>query len=381
MTVDTALSQRWRSARPPVVGVHVDSAACSRQSFAVIEAATGHARREAEVGGYVAAQEAAARLMAGRAAIGALTGMSPDDVVFTTGASHALDLLLASWPNRPGVIACLPGEFAPNLAVMAANGFEVRLLPVDGLGRAVVDDVAALVAAESPTLVHLTVVASHRGIVQPLHDMAALCREHGVPLVVDAAQGLGQVDCVVDADATYGTSRKWLAGPRGVGVLAVRPELAARLRPRIPPPDWTLDIPPLRRLELGEANIAARVAFSLAVGEHMTCGPEQMRSRLAEVGRLTREAMSDVPGWRVVEPVGAPTAITTLAPTDGTDVARIRDELIARHSIVTTVAGPDRAPFELSRPVLRVSPHVDLSEQDLAAIADALGALTPLCAR
>jgi hercynylcysteine S-oxide lyase len=381
MTVDTALAQRWRSARPPVVGVHVDSAACSRQSFAVIEAAAGHARREAEVGGYVAAQEAAARLTAGRAAIGALTGMSPDDVVFTTGASHALDLLLASWHDRRGVIACLPGEFAPNLAVMAANGFEVRLLPVDGLGRAVVDDVAALIAAEPPTLVHLTVVASHRGIVQPLHDMAALCREHDVPLVVDAAQGLGQVDCVVDADATYGTSRKWLAGPRGVGVLAVRPELAARLRPRIPPPDWTLDIPPLRRLELGEANIAARVAFSLAVGEHMTCGPEQMRSRLAEVGRLTREAMSDVPGWRVVEPVDAPTAITTLAPTDGTDVARIRDELIARHSIVTTVAGPDRAPFELSSPVLRVSPHVDLSEQDLAAIANALGALTPLCAR
>jgi hercynylcysteine S-oxide lyase len=381
MTVDTALAQRWRSARPPVVGVHVDSAACSRQSFAVIEVAAGHARREAEVGGYVAAEQADARLAAGRAAVGALTGMAPGDVVFTTGAAHALDLLLGSWPTGPGVIACLPGEFGPNLAVMAANGFAVRALPVDGMGRAMVDKVAALLAAEPPVLVHLTVVASHRGVLQPLHEIAAICRARQVSLVVDAAQGLGHVDCVVDADAIYATSRKWLAGPRGVGVLAVAPRLAERLRPRLPPRGWPSDIPPLRRLELGEANIAARVAFSLAVGEHMTAGPEQIRSRLAEVGAMTRAALSGIPGWRVIEPEDSPTAITTLAPTDGADVPRVRAELIARHSIVTSVAGPDRAPFELSAQVLRLSPHVDFTDDDIAELADALAALTPLCVR
>jgi pyridoxal 5-phosphate dependent beta-lyase len=381
MTADTALAQRWRSARPAAAGVHFDSAACSRQSFAAIDAAAGYARREAEVGGYVAAQEFEPRLAAGRAAVGALSGMLPDDVVFTTGASHALDLLLAAWPGAGGVIACVPGEFAPNIAVMAANGFEARPLPVDDLGRAMVAQVAALLAAEPPTLVHLTVVASHRGVVQPLHEVAALCRGHGVPLVVDAAQGLGHVDCVVDADAIYSTSRKWLAGPRGVGVLAVAPGLAERLRPRLPPPGWIPDVPPLRLLELGEANIAARVAFSLAVGEHMTAGPEQMRSRLAEVGRMTRNALAGLRGWRVVEPIDSPTAITTLAPTDGADVALVRAELIARHSIVTTVAGPDRAPLELSGPVLRLSPHVDADVDDLVTVGDALGALTPLCVR
>jgi pyridoxal 5-phosphate dependent beta-lyase len=381
MTVDTALAQRWRSARPAVAGLHFDSAACSRQSFAVIEAAAGHARREAEVGGYVAAQEAEARLTAGRAAVGTLTGMTTDDVVFTTGALDAFDLLLSSWPGHRGTIACVPGEYGPNLAVMAANGFQVRALPADDLGRAVVPDVAALLAAEPPTLVHLTVVPSHRGIAQPLHEVAALCREHHVPFVVDAAQALGQVDCVVEADAIYATSRKWLAGPRGVGVLAVRPNRAASLLPRLPPADWVPDIPPLRRLELGEANIAARVAFSVAVGEHMTTGPEQLRSRLTEVGRLTRAALSEVPGWRVVEPHDSPTAITTLSPTDGADVALVRNELIARHSIVTTVAGAERAPFELTGPVLRLSPHVDTGEEEMAAFAEALSALTPLCAR
>jgi hercynylcysteine S-oxide lyase len=368
----TDLAQAWRAARPPVAGIHFDNAACSRQSFAAIEAAAAHARREAEIGGYVAAQRAEAELTAGRSAVGELTGMTADDIVFTTGATHALDLLLSSWPEPRRVIACLPGEYGPNLAVMAANGFGVLPLPVDGLGRAQIDDVAAMIAADAPTLVHLTAVASHRGIVQPVVDIAAACREHAVPLVVDAAQALGQIDCVVDADAIYGTSRKWLAGPRGVGVLAVRPELATRLRTRLPPAHWLPDIPPLRLLELGEANIAARVAFSVAMREYLAAGPQLVRERLAEVGRLTREALAEVPGWRVVEPVDSPSAITTLMPTDGADVDRIRAELIERHAIVTTVAGPERAPFELAAPVLRVSPHVDATAADLDIFAQAL---------
>lgn len=58
---DFAAGHLWArstSARPKAAGLHVDSAACSRQSFAVIDAATQHARHEAEVGGYVAAEAA-----------------------------------------------------------------------------------------------------------------------------------------------------------------------------------------------------------------------------------------------------------------------------------------------------------------------------------
>ena len=367
--------RQWRDARPAVQGLHLDSAACSRQSFAAIDAAALHARREAEVGGYVAEKAAEPVLAAGRAAVGELTAMTRDDVVFTTGATRALDLLLGSWPDERRVIACVPGEFGPNLAVMVANGFEIVLLPVDSLGRVVLEDLATKLAADAPSLVHLTVVPSHRGIVQPVRDIAGTCHEYGVPLVLDAAQGLGHIDCAVPADAVYATSRKWLAGPRGVGVLAVRPDRAASLRPRLPPPHWATDIPVLRRLELGEANIAARVGFSVAIGEYLAYGPATLRARLADAGRLTRTVLSDLPGWRVVEPADCPTAITTLAPTGGADVERVRTELIARHAIVTTVAGPDRAPFELATPVLRVSPHVDVTADELTTFARALSSL------
>ncbi len=287
MTERGALAERWRAARPKVAGLHLDSAACSRQSFAVIDAAAQHARHEAEVGGYVAAEAAAPVLDAGRAAVGVLTGMSGSDVVFTTGANNALDLLLSSWPGER-TVACLPGEYGPNLAVMAVNGFTVSALPADGFGRLAVDAVARRLADSPPALVHLTPLGSHRGLAQPLAELAAVCRDFGVPLVVDAAQALGHLDCAVGAAAIYSSSRKWMAGPRGVGVLAIRPELAQRLRPRLPPPDWHLGIPVVHNLELGEANVAARVGYSVALGEHLAAGPGQIRDRLAELGRITR---------------------------------------------------------------------------------------------
>lgn len=370
-----SLAEQWRAARPKVAGLHLDSGACSRQSFAVIDAAARHARHEAEVGGYVAAEAAAPVLDAGRAAVGALTGMSGSDVVFTTGSNNALDILLGSWTGER-TVACLPGEYGPNLAVMAANGFQVSALPADDLGRLAVDDAARQLAKDPPALVHLTPLASHRGVAQPLAEFADVCRDLGLPLVVDAAQALGHLDCAVGAAAVYSSSRKWMAGPRGVGTLAIRQELAQRLKPRLVPPELGLGIPVMKSLELGEANVAARVGFSVALGEHLAAGPSQIRDRLAQVGRMTRAALVDVAGWRVIEPQDEPTAITTVAPVDGADPQKIRAWLIAERRIVTTYAELQRAPFEMTTPVLRASPHVDTTAEDLDQFAEALAAAT-----
>ncbi|MDC9004942.1 ergothioneine biosynthesis PLP-dependent enzyme EgtE [Mycobacterium marinum] len=369
------LAERWRAARPPAAGLHLDSAACSRQSLEVLQAVAAHGLHEAEVGGYVAAEAAAPVLDAGRAAVATLCGVPDARVVFTTGSLHALDLLLGSWPRESRTLACLPGEYGPNLAVMAAHGFEVRLLPTLDDGRLALDDAAYELEENPPELVHLTPVASHRGTVQPLAMMAELCRELGLPLVVDAAQGMGQIDCAVGADVTYSSSRKWLAGPRGVGVLAMRPEVLDRLTPRLAPPDWSPDSPSTsvaQILEFGEANIAARVGFSLAVGEHLEYGPALIRARLAELGAAARRVLADVDGWLVVEEVDEPSAITTLAPIDGADPAAVREWLLEQRRILTTYAGIARAPQELTAPVLRVAPHVDTTAEDLENFAEAL---------
>ncbi len=370
-----SLAEQWRAARPKVAGLHLDSGACSRQSFAVIDAATQHAKHEAEVGGYVAAEAAAPVLDAGRAAVGTLTGMSRDDVVFTTGSNDALDTLLSSWQGER-TVACLPGEYGPNLAIMAANGFRVSALPADGDGRLVVDEAARQLTADPPALVHLTPLASHRGLAQPMAELASVCGDLDLPLVLDGAQALGHLDCAVGASAVYSSSRKWLAGPRGVGVLAITPALAERLQPRLPPPEWGLPLSVLQRLDHGEANLAARIGCSVAVGEHLAAGPANVRDRLATVGRLTRSAVADVEGWRVIEPLDEPTAITTLEPVGGADPQRVRAWLIAERGIVTTYAEMLRAPFEMRTPVLRASPHVDSTAEDLEQFAEALAVAT-----
>jgi pyridoxal 5-phosphate dependent beta-lyase len=357
-----SLATAWRAARPPVAGVHLDSAACSRQTFAVIDAVAKHARHEAEVGGYVAAEAAAPVLEAGRAAVAALTGFTAADVVFTTGANHALDILLGDWRGAK-TLACLPGEFGPNLVIMAQHGFDVRLLPVDDAGRLDVDAAARALRADPPALVHFTPLGSHRGIVQPVAAIGAVCRDMGIPMIVDAAQAFAHLDCAdVDADAVYSASRKWTAGPRGLGVLAARGGLLSESR--------------LGWFGHTEVNCAAQVGLSIALGEHLAAGPARIQARLVELGAITRTALAGVAGWQVVEPTDEPSAITTLSPPDGVDPQAVRARLIAEHRIVTTYAGTERAPHEMTRPALRLSPHVDASAEDLDAFAAALVAVT-----
>ncbi|GLE52428.1 ergothioneine biosynthesis PLP-dependent enzyme EgtE [Mycobacterium montefiorense] len=376
MSDSGSLADRWRAARPPAAGLHLDSAACSRQSYAAIDAAAQHARHEAEVGAYVAAEAAAPTLDAGRAAFAALTGMVEPEVVYTTGSLNALDLLLGSWPAERRTLACLPGEYGPNLAVMDAHRFERRLLPALEDGRLALDDAAFALEADPPDFVHLTPVASHSGVVQPISMLVQLCRELGLPLVVDAAQALGQVDCAVGADVTYSSSRKWIAGPRGVGFLAIRPDMIQRLRPRLAAPEWSQSFSVAQQLEFGEANVAARVGVSVALGEYLAFGPEAVRARLAELGSISRTTLTDVPGWVVVEEAEEPSAITTLAAVDGADPQLVRDWMLAERRILTTYAGVQRAPLEMTAPRLRISPHADTTAEDLESFAEALIAAT-----
>jgi pyridoxal 5-phosphate dependent beta-lyase len=365
-----ALGAAWRKARPRPAGRHLDSAACSRQSHRALEAAAHHSRHEAELGGYVAEAASDDLLQQGRSVIGGLVGMAAADVAFVESAQAALVALLTGWRLPAGSrVACLPGEYAPNVAQLRTYGLRPEPLPVDGRGRADVEGIARLLADDPPTFVHLLHIGSHRGLLQPAAEVAALCREAGVPLVLDAAQSMGHADTDLGADVVYGTSRKWLAGPRGVGVLCVRPALAAQLTPVLPEPEG---VAPMRAFESGEAHVAGRVGLVVAVGEHIAAGPHLVRERLGAIGRAARELLDGVGGWRVIEPVDEPTATTTLAPPDGIDVVGTRTRLLTEHGIVVSAIGPERAPGEMTGPVLRVSPHVDCTVEDLEALASAL---------
>jgi pyridoxal 5-phosphate dependent beta-lyase len=370
------LGDRWRAARPAAAGVHLDSASCSRQSTAVLDAVARHARHEAEIGGYVAQGAADGLLQQGRSVLAGLVGMAAADVAFTESATASVRTLLAAWRLPAGSrVAVLPGEYWHNASALEAVGCVPVRLPADDLGRADLEGVERLLRTDPPALVHLTLVASHRGVVQPGREVAALCRAAGVPLVLDVAQALGQVDCDLGADAAYGTSRKWLAGPRGVGFLVMRPSLTARLTPVTAPDrydDGGAGVDHARWYESHEAHVAGRVGLTLAIGEHLAAGPERVRERLAALGRATRERLDGLGGWRVVEPLDEPTAITTLTAPEGVDVREVSARLRTEHGVLTAAPGRERAPGELTGPVLRVSPHLDATLDQLDALAAAL---------
>ena len=160
-------------------------------------------------------------------------------------------------------------------------------------------------------------------------------------------------------------------------MLAVRRELLDGMRPRLAAPEWLLKSSTVdQQLEFGEANVAARVGFSLALGEYLGYGPLAVRARLGELGGISRSLLADVTGWAVIEEVEEPSAITTLAPVDGAKPLAVRDWLLAERRILTTFAGVQRAPLELTGPVLRISPHVDSTAADLEIFAEALIAAT-----
>jgi pyridoxal 5-phosphate dependent beta-lyase len=371
----------FRDNRPLSTYVHLDSAAAARSSRKTLSTVAGYAEREAVVGGYVAAAEASRVIAAGRTTLAELLGVESGGIAFVESASAALAVLLRAWPLMAGsTVAVLPSEWGPAVDAFIDRGLRVAQLAVDGSGLVDLDALRQFVALTPPAFVHLTLVASHRPLVQPVAEAVLICHAAGVPVWVDAAQALGHVGAACGADAIYATSRKWLCGPRGIGVIGVASSWWQRLRPRTSEMDRDAAGPgesPVLLMESHEAHFAGRIGLCAAVGEHVALGPEVVRARLAEVGRLTREALADVPGWEVVPvPDGAAgtSAITALRPVAGQKVAVVRSMLLADHQVVTTAAVTARAPYEMKEPYLRISPHVDVTQEDLAMLCRALPA-------
>jgi hercynylcysteine S-oxide lyase len=361
--------QLFTDSRPDTPYVHLDAAAAGRSSKATLQAVAAHAEREATIGAYVAAAEAAPVIAQGRADLAELLGVGPDGIAFTESGTASLAALLHAWPLSLGdTVVVAQSEWGPNLDAFTDRGLRIAPLPVDGSGAADVESLRQFFGMTMPALVHLTLVASHRPLVQPAGAVAEVCREFGIPLWVDAAQALGHVDVV------YTTSRKWLTGPRGVGILAVGEAWLRKLRPRVSDMerDAVGDGSPVLLLESREAHIAGRIGLCNAVYEFLSAQPSAVRERLASVGALTREALASVPGWEVVGDAAAPSAITALRPSAGQDVTAVRSYLLAEHQIVTTAALPVRAPRDMTEGYLRVSPHVDVTDADLKKLVAAL---------
>ncbi|KDN21566.1 aminotransferase class V-fold PLP-dependent enzyme [Amycolatopsis rifamycinica] len=371
------LGSGWASLRVQKQKVwHMDTAACGRTSHAVRARVAEHLAQEAEEGGYVAEASIAPVFTNARARLGALLGFAAEDVAFTESASTAFVQLLASWPVEKGDTVWAPrSDWGPSLAALVDRGLRVELLDVDSRGALDIEALETRLRHGRPALLHMTAALSHRAVLQPITECLMACSSREVPVILDVAQAAGQFALPEGAAAVYGTGRKFLCGPRGVGYLAVSKAWQPGLHPRAPAlavEAWPGEDRSVRRLESREAFVAGRAGLAVALEEFHQRGPDRIRTRLDAIGRAGRRVLGNVPGWSAADPVDAPGAIISLqADSADADLAAVRADLL-RQKVICSVTGTERAPHHMTRTLLRFSPHIDVTLDDLGYVADCL---------
>jgi cysteine desulfurase len=159
-----------------------------------------------------------------REKIGVGVGAAAENVVFTSGATEALHLALISAGAASLITSAVEHDAVFEHATRAHRA--ERIAPVDADGLI---DLAALgrslAEAPKPALVVVQLANNETGVIQPVAKAAALCREHGALLLVDAAQAFGRIPVdIAELDATYlVVSSHKIGGPSGVGALILAP--------------------------------------------------------------------------------------------------------------------------------------------------------------
>ena len=173
-------------------------------------------------GGHRAAMRAAETVYRCRETAAALFHVpEPERVVFTMNATHALNIAICSLASR-GTRVLISG-YEHNAVTRPLHQMGAELLIADS---PLFDQEACLRAfAEKlgeAELVVCTMVSNVFGFILPIRDIAALCREKGVPLIVDASQAAGVLDVdftVLGAAFVAMPGHKGLLGPQGTGLL------------------------------------------------------------------------------------------------------------------------------------------------------------------
>lgn len=205
--------------------IYLDNAATTMpKPEAVYRAVEETMRTCASLGrsGHPAAQRASAVAYACREAAGQLFDTPPDQVVFTSSATHGLNIAIKSLV-RPGDRVVISGfEHNAVLRPLYALGADIVIAGRKLFNQA--DTLAAFQAAVTPETkaVVCTHVSNVFGYILPVEEIAALCRDRGVPLIVDAAQSAGVLEVSL---ARWGAAfvampgHKGLYGPQGTGLL------------------------------------------------------------------------------------------------------------------------------------------------------------------
>lgn len=219
-----------------------------------------------------------------REQVARLIGSEPKELVFTSGATEAVNLAIKGVFDAYAfkgnhIITCVTEHKAvlDTCAHIEKLGAEVTYLPVNSRGLI---DMQELAAAIKPTTILVAIMYANNetGVIQPVREISRVAKEQGVVFFSDATQAVGKiaVDVLGDGIDLLACSAHKLYGPKGVGALYVR-----RKNPRVKISAQIHGGGHERGLRSGTLNVPGIVGFGKAAElclEEMEKGSKRLQS-------------------------------------------------------------------------------------------------------
>ncbi|WP_281279654.1 aminotransferase class V-fold PLP-dependent enzyme [Paenibacillus lentus] len=237
---------------------------------------------------------------------------NPNDIVFTSNTTAALNLAIKGW-LKPGdhVIATMVEHNSvrrPLEYLKRTIGIQVDYVAVNDSGQLDMEAVRNSIRSET-TLVVCSHSSNLLGSIMPLDELGRLAREHGAVFLVDAAQTAGTYPIDVaemGIDMLAFPGHKGLLGPQGTGGLYISPqvELEPQLHGGTGSQSEELEQPTVRpdRYEAGTANTVGIAGLAAGVNVVLKYGVEQVYEHQWKLVQTMMEELSKMPGVSLIGP-------------------------------------------------------------------------------
>ncbi len=235
-------------------------------------------------------QTARRRIENAREAVARLIGATSREVVFTSGGTES---------NNAAVFGAVPARgrhhivttaiehpsVAETVEELVRRGHEVTVVAPERSGAVAAE---AMIAAIRPDtrLVAMMLANNETGVLQPVTEVARVCRERGIHFHCDTVQAIGKIDVDVTALSvdTLSISAHKLHAPKGIGALYVRQGLALER--------FLFGGSQERRRRAGTENVplaiafgvAAEVAHGVAYRERIAAMRDELETKIMESG-------------------------------------------------------------------------------------------------